>query len=86
MLAAGADAMKLFPAEAASPAGAARRCARCCRRRRWSLPVGGIDAGNMAAWLEAGADGFGIGSAIYKAADSAATVGSKAAALVRAIT
>jgi 2-dehydro-3-deoxyphosphogalactonate aldolase len=29
------------------------------------LPVGGITPGNMAPWREAGAAGFGIGSALY---------------------
>jgi 2-dehydro-3-deoxyphosphogalactonate aldolase len=46
------------------------------------LPVGGIDASNMAAWREAGAAGFGIGSAIYKPGDTAETVSAKARALM----
>jgi 2-dehydro-3-deoxyphosphogalactonate aldolase len=83
MLEAGADALKLFPAEGASPA---------MLRAMWAvlpsgtmvLPVGGIDASNMAAWRAAGAAGFGIGSAIYKPGDTAAAVGAKARALVSA--
>jgi 2-dehydro-3-deoxyphosphogalactonate aldolase len=46
------------------------------------LPVGGIAAGNMRPWLDAGAAGFGIGSAIYQAGDSADRVAAKAAALI----
>ncbi len=73
MLAAGADALKLFPAEAASPA--VLRALRAVLPAGIAvLPVGGIDASNMAAWQAAGAAGFGIGSAIYRAGDSAATV------------
>jgi 2-dehydro-3-deoxyphosphogalactonate aldolase len=50
------------------------------------LPVGGIEAGNMAPWRVAGAAGFGIGSAIYKPGDSAATVADKARRLMEALT
>jgi 2-dehydro-3-deoxyphosphogalactonate aldolase len=84
MLAEGADALKLFPAEAASPA--VLRALRAVLPA-WVavLPVGGIDASNMAAWRAAGATGFGIGSAIYRAGDSAATVAAKAHALVSAL-
>lgn len=81
MLAAGADAIKLFPAEAASPAMLRAMCA-VLPKHAAVLPVGGIDAANMRPWLEAGAAGFGIGSAIYKPGDSAARVSEKAAALV----
>ncbi len=84
MLAAGADALKLFPAEAASPA--VLRALRAVLPAGTSvLPVGGIDASNMAAWRAAGAAGFGIGSAIYRVGDSPETVGAKAHALVAAL-
>jgi len=46
------------------------------------LPVGGIDAGNMASWREAGAAGFGIGSAIYKPGDTPQIVAAKATKLL----
>src|SRR5271166_1001753 len=81
MLAAGADALKLFPAEAASPA-VLRALRAVLPQGTAVLPVGGIDASNMAGWREAGAAGFGIGSAIYKPGDSPETVGAKAHALV----
>ena len=84
MLAEGADALKLFPAEGASPA-VLRALRAVLPAGTAVLPVGGIDASNMAAWRAAGAAGFGIGSAIYRAGDSAATVGAKAQALVAAL-
>jgi len=62
---AGAHALKLFPAEAASPA--------VVRAQRAVLPkalrlivVGGIGPEMMAPWLAAGANGFGIGSGVYR--------------------
>jgi 2-dehydro-3-deoxyphosphogalactonate aldolase len=84
MLAAGADGLKLFPAEAASPA-MLRALRAVLPSATAVLPVGGIDASNMAAWSAAGAAGFGIGSAIYRAGDSAETVGARAHALVAAL-
>jgi 2-dehydro-3-deoxyphosphogalactonate aldolase len=84
MLAAGADALKLFPAEAASPA-VLRSLRAVLPAGTALLPVGGIDAGNMAGWRQAGAAGFGIGSAIYKPGDSAAVVTAKARLLMDAV-
>lgn len=84
LLAAGADALKLFPAEAASPA-VLRALRAVLPPGTPVLPVGGMDAGSIPAWRAAGAAGFGIGSAIYKPGDSAAEVGRKAAALVSAL-
>ncbi len=83
MLAAGADALKLFPAEGASPAMLRSMRAVFPPDTR-VLPVGGIDASNMAAWRGAGAAGFGIGSAIYKRGDTPDVVGAKATALLSA--
>ena len=84
MLAAGADALKLFPAEGASPA-MLRALRAVLPAGTAVLPVGGIDAGNIPAWCAAGAAGFGIGSAIYKPGDSPETVAAKAHALVGAL-
>jgi 2-dehydro-3-deoxyphosphogalactonate aldolase len=63
-LAAGATALKLFPAEGANPAvlRAIRAVLPAAVR---VLPVGGVTADSMAPWLKAGAAGFGIGSALY---------------------
>ncbi|WP_176598556.1 2-dehydro-3-deoxy-6-phosphogalactonate aldolase [Sphingobium sp. 15-1] len=64
-LAAGARGLKLFPAEAATPA--------VVKAQRAVLPkevpllvVGGITPTNMEPWRQAGADGFGLGSALYR--------------------
>ena len=81
MLRDGADGLKLFPAEASSPA-ALRAMLAVLPKGVLTMPVGGIDAGNMRPWFDAGAVGFGIGGSIYKPGDSAATVGEKAARLV----
>jgi 2-dehydro-3-deoxyphosphogalactonate aldolase len=84
MLAAGADALKLFPSEAASPA-VLRALRAVLPAETVVVPVGGIDASNMAAWRAAGAAGFGIGSAIYRPGDSPEAVSTKAQALIAAL-
>jgi len=84
MLAAGADALKLFPAEAASPA-VLKAIRAVLPAGTLVLPVGGIEAGNVWRWLQAGAAGFGIGSSIYKPGDTAEIVRTKAARLVAAL-
>jgi 2-dehydro-3-deoxyphosphogalactonate aldolase len=81
MLNAGADALKLFPAEGASPA-MLRAMRAVLPSGTMVLPVGGIDASNMHTWRAAGAAGFGIGSAIFKPGDTAEVVGAKARTLV----
>lgn len=80
MLAAGADALKLFPAEAASPT-VLRAMRAVLPSGTAVLPVGGIDAQNIPAWRAAGGAGFGIGSSIYRPGDDAAAVAAKARAL-----
>jgi 2-dehydro-3-deoxyphosphogalactonate aldolase len=84
MLSAGADALKLFPAEAASPA-VLRALRAVLPPGTAVLPVGGIDVSNIAGWQAASAAGFGIGSAIYKPGDSPETVAAKAHRLVSAL-
>jgi 2-dehydro-3-deoxyphosphogalactonate aldolase len=84
LLAAGADALKLFPAEAASPA-VLRAIRAVLPPGTAVLPVGGINATNMKSWLDAGAAGFGIGSSVFKPGDSVQTVAAKAATLVAAL-
>ncbi len=64
-LAAGAVALKLFPAEMVPPA--AVKALRAVLDPATSLlPVGGISLANMQAYRDAGANGFGIGSSLYK--------------------
>ena len=64
-LAAGASGLKLFPAEMIGPA-AVKALRAVLPAETLLLPVGGIVIGNMGAYRAAGADGFGIGSALYK--------------------
>lgn len=64
-LAAGATALKLFPAEMIPPA-AVKALRAVMPAGVLLLPVGGIAPATMAAYRDAGANGFGIGSALYK--------------------
>ena len=82
-LQAGADGLKLFPAEMLPPAIV----------KAWRavfppdcllLAVGGVGVDNIKAYGEAGASGFGIGSSLYKPGRPAAEVGRLAQALVAA--
>ena len=84
LLDAGADALKLFPAEAANPA-ALRALRAVLPPGAMILPVGGMDASTIPAWRTAGAAGFGIGSALYKPGDTAQDAARKAAVLVDAL-
>jgi len=81
---AGATALKLFPAEAASPAVVKAMRAVLPKETRL-LPVGGIAPGTMAPWTAAGVAGFGLGSALYKPGMSAAEVGTNARAFIEAL-
>ncbi len=83
LLAAGADALKLFPAEQAGP-GYLQAIRAVMPPETLLLPVGGVDAANIGVWVRAGAGGFGIGSSIYKPGDTAADVRRKAGALMQA--
>ncbi len=81
---AGAHALKLFPAEAASPA--------VVKAHRAVLPldvplvvVGGITPDAMAPYFAAGADGFGLGGALYRPGQTSAEVAAQARAFVAAI-
>jgi 2-dehydro-3-deoxyphosphogalactonate aldolase len=81
---AGAHVLKLFPAEAAAPA--------VVKAQRAVLPrdvplvmVGGITPDRMAAYFDAGANGFGLGGALYRPGQSAAQVTVQASAFVAAL-
>ena len=63
-LAAGAHALRLFPAELITPA-VLKAMRAVLPADVQLLPVGGITPDNMAAYRRAGAQGFGIGSALY---------------------
>ncbi|MFE0755347.1 2-dehydro-3-deoxy-6-phosphogalactonate aldolase [Inquilinus sp. NPDC058860] len=82
-LKAGADAVKIFPAEAVPPAVV----------KAWravvpaSVPliaVGGITPDRMAAYRDAGTTGFGLGSALYKPGMTATEVAATAASFAQA--
>ena len=81
---AGATALKLFPAEATNP--------KVVKAQRAVLPkelplliVGGVSSTNMQPWLDAGANGFGLGSGVYAPGRSAKDSGARAAAYVQAL-
>jgi len=78
---AGATALKLFPAEAASPAVLKAQLAVIPK----DIPimvVGGVRPDNMRPWLEAGATGFGLGGGLYQPRQSPAETLDKARAYV----
>jgi 2-dehydro-3-deoxyphosphogalactonate aldolase len=84
-LAAGAHVLKLFPAEGASPA--------VVKAQKAVLPkdvplvvVGGVAPDNIASWIEAGADGAGLGSALYKPGQDPQLTFEKARQFVVAVT
>jgi len=83
-IAAGAHALKLFPAEAASPA--------VVKAQKAVLPkgfplivVGGVRVDNVTEWRDAGADGFGLGSGLYKPGQDAQLTLEQARAFVAAV-
>ena len=83
-LKAGATALKLFPAEAVTPA--------FVKAQRAVLPkdvpllvVGGVKPDNMQAWLDAGATGFGLGSGLYKPGQTPDEVAAQARAYVQGL-
>src|SRR5438477_12380916 len=78
-LTAGADALKMFPAEALPPA-ALKAWRAVLPRDTLIFAVGGIKPDNMGPYWAAGADGFGTGSNLYAPASDVAMVRSAAAA------
>ena len=83
-LRAGAHGLKLFPAEAATPA--------VVKAHRAVLPkhvpllvVGGEKPDDLQPWRDSGADGFGLGSGLYRPGQSAAETSAKAAAYMKAL-
>jgi 2-dehydro-3-deoxyphosphogalactonate aldolase len=82
-VAAGAHALKLFPAEGASPAVLKAQRAVLPRNLQ-VLAVGGITLAVMRAWRDAGADGFGLGSNLYRTGKAVEEVAADARAFVAA--
>ena len=84
MLDAGADGIKLFPAEAASPP-ILKAIRAVLPSGSCVIPVGGITPDRLAAYWQAGASGFGLGSALYKAGMKAREVAQNAARFTSAM-
>ncbi len=82
-LRAGADALKVFPAEALPPP-VVKAWRAVLPKDAPLLPVGGIKPESMKAYLDAGANGFGLGGALYAPGMSAAEVGRNARAFAGA--
>ena len=82
-IAAGADALKLFPAELVTH-GVMTAMRAVLPADVPLLPVGGITPASIAPWHRAGVSGFGLGSALYRPGLSAAAVAANAADFVRA--
>ena len=81
---AGATALKLFPAEGASPAMLKAHLA-VFPRHVPIIVVGGVHPDNMRPWIAAGATGFGLGGGLFKPGQSAAETAEKARSYVAAL-
>jgi 2-dehydro-3-deoxyphosphogalactonate aldolase len=84
LLQAGADAIKLFPAEVLGPP-MLKALRAVLPKQAIVIPVGGVGAEQIAPWMAAGALGLGVGTAVYKPGDDARAVEAKAQALVAAV-
>lgn len=80
-LSAGADGLKLFPGSMAGPAGLAAMRA-ILPEGTLVFAVGGAGPDNFDQWIAAGADGFGLGSAIYKPGMTVQDVARRATTIV----
>jgi 2-dehydro-3-deoxyphosphogalactonate aldolase len=82
-IAAGADALKLFPADLLGPKGI-KALTAILPKEIPLLAVGGVDASNMSDYLKAGATGFGLGTSLFTPGLGADEVGARARAMVAA--
>jgi len=82
-LAAGADGLKLFPANLIGPDGV--KAMRAVLPRTTPVyAVGGAGPANFAGWLNAGCTGFGIGTALYTPGLSVPEVAVRAQTIIAA--
>ena len=81
---AGALALKLFPAEAASPA-VVKALKAVLPKDIPLIAVGGVRVENMREWLDAGTDGFGLGSGLFKPGQDPGETLEKTRAFVAAV-
>ena len=82
-LKAGADGLKIFPASLIGPDGL-KAIRAVLPKGTQVYAVGGAGASNFAEWRRAGADGFGIGTALYTPGLSLADIATRAATIVAA--
>ncbi len=82
-LAAGADGLKIFPANLVGPEGI-KAIRAVLPKGTQVFAVGGAGASNFAQWIAAGADGFGMGTAIYTPGLTAEQVATRAHDIVAA--
>lgn len=82
-LKAGATGLKLFPGSILGPEGL-KAIRAVLPKGTLVYAVGGAGASNLKDWLRAGADGFGIGTAVYTPGLTAREVAARACALVDA--
>jgi len=83
-IAAGARELKLFPATSYGPAHL-RALKSVLPAAVRVYPVGGVGAADIKAWIEAGADGFGFGSELYKPGYTLADIDARARTLLQAL-
>ncbi len=81
---AGADALKLFPAEILTPRGV-KAIKSVLKQKIPLLTNGGITPDNMHEFIKAGTNGFGLGTALYAPGDTALEVANKARGFVDTI-
>lgn len=84
LLDAGADALKLFPADVLGPP-MLKAMRAVLPTETIVLPVGGVDAERIPQWIDAGARGFGLGTSLYRPGDTPGDVRAKARELVAAV-
>ncbi len=82
-LQAGADGLKIFPGSIIGPSGV-QAIRAILPKGTQVYAVGGAGPDNFDTWIKASADGFGIGSAIYKSGMSISDIAERAATIVAA--
>ena len=84
-LKAGADGLKLFPADDVSPSVLKAWRSVLSLEDVLILPTGGVSSQNAAAWWAAGASGFGVGSEVYRPDLRGADIEAHAGRFTRAV-
>ncbi len=83
-LSAGADGLKMFPGEILTP-DVLKAWRAVVPEGTLLLPVGGVNTGTIPSYAAAGADGYGVGSALFKPGLSASEIGEKARELIAVV-